>query len=438
MIAYLKNWAQSKMYNAAKYVSSHPYDPRMIGVREVSVEPSSISCFSLSANNIKLIRTNHGIVYFREMTCRTPYRQYLSDLIDDYLFLLHNERIVDNFAQSLPIEIRFSAEVRLSFENYVNSCRRHGGFYQRFGRMKDKLNSVGYSVWNPQTTLTRELLAHFGFEDIPDETEQIFPDFVAFACSGIEQYERSAAVGLYGMDSYCACRTLATKVMAEALGLERLIAEAEVVQLCAGEKRMYGVLCRRCPGTRAKDALWAPSPSLQRDLADMQLLDALCYQKDHWINNYNVEELDGRAVAAKAFDNDNVWTFFPAFSVSFASGFGGAPLLRADGQIRLPHISAETAERIRRCDVEKLMDKMSLYLNWLQLVALRFRIWALRRAIERTAAVRADFLLDDSGWNEETLRKELSGECGNTYTFMYATTRDCCRNNAMESDVTND
>lgn len=422
----LKQALKKAYFRFVEWVSSCAYDPRKADVRELCVPPTALSCFSLSANNIKLVKTEKGIAYFREMVCRLPLQEHLRYLIDDYFLLLHNEKIVDNFSQEIPIEIDFPAEVKTAFEAYVRRCQQKPDFYRDFATLADVVRRAGYSMWREGSQLTTEMLAQCGFPDCPEEVRRVFPDFVSFMVSGIEQHARSSHVKPGGMDTFNACRTVATKIVAEALGLGHLIPDAEVVLLQAGKAHMYGVLCSRCPGMRAKDAPWEPSPALQRDLADLQVLDALCYQNDHWVNNYNVEECGGLAVHAMAFDNDNMWAFFPSRRISFGSTCGGAALLLKNGQLRLPHLSAETAQRVLSCDAAALCGRVKPYLNALQRIALRCRLRALQRALRRTLAARADFLLSDDEWTDRTLQEELSGSRGRTYTYLYATTRDCC------------
>lgn len=429
MMRPLQLWARSVFIALAERVAFQPYDPRCHAVRELCVQPSALSCFSLSANNIKLVQTEEGLLYFREIICRAPLPEFLSYLLDDYLLLLNNERILDNFTQKVPIEIHFSAEVKVEFSAYVARCRQNPDFYRRLSRSREVLQRAGYSMWRSGTRLTPELLANCGFPNCPESLMHVFPDFFSFLTNGIEQYSRSAMAGPGGMDVFNACRTLATKEVADALGVGHLIPQTEVVLLRAGAALMYGVLCNRCPGMRAKDAPWEPSPSLQRDLADLQVLDALCCQPDHWVNNYNVEECSGRAVRAMAFDNDNMWAFFPTCRISFVSVCGGSPLLDKSGRIRLPHLSAETAQCVLACDVADLCSRLKPYLNALQRFALRIRLYRLQRALRRTIAARADFLLADDEWTEQTLQEELSGAYGCTYTCLYATTRDCCTEN---------
>lgn len=426
MMRKLKCRVQKCFFGIAERIAFQAYDPRCHAVRELHVPPTALGCFSLSANNIKLVHTEQGVAYFREMICRTPLPAYLSSLIEDYLLLLHNGGQVDNFAQEIPIEIQFPGEIVEMFEAYMRLCQQKTDFYARLSRMNEIVERSGYSIWHPETRLTTEMLTECGLTDFPETLLRVFPHFITFIKSGLEQYRRSSLAGFGGMDAFNACRSLATKIVADALGLGRLIPSTEVVQVCASDKRMFGVLCARCLGMRAKDAPWEPAPSLQRDLADMQVLDALCYHNDHWVNNYNVYERDGVAVGAMAFDNDNLWAFFPTWRISFASAGGGSPLLSKNGLIRLPHLSAETARRVATCDAQVLSRLLSPYLNRWQRVALRMRLRALQRALRRTEAARPDFLLADEEWTAQTLQQELCGECGHTYTYLYATTRDCC------------
>lgn len=426
MIQRVKQEIRKCLRSLYERIAFQHYDPRRYAVRELCVPASAISCFSLSSNNIKFVQTSKGGAYFREIICRSPLPEYMRYLVEDYLMLLRNERVFDNFAQEAPIEISFTEDTRLAFAAYVRVCSCRPGFYRKLGDLFDIVTREGYSMWNPASRLTPEMLAEFGFSDCPADAMRVFPDFVAFIGNGIKQYRRSALAGAGGMDSFNACRCVATKVVADALGLGRLIPETEVVLLSVGERKMYGVLSSCCPGKRAKDALWRPSPTLQRNLADLQLLDVLCYQSDHWVNNYNVSEHEGRASGVMAFDNDNLWTFGPFPGISFISTYGGDPILASDGLLRLPHLSSETAQRILKCDAAALIRTLKPYLNGLQCWALRCRLRALQRAIRRTAKARQDFLLDDDAWNEVYLQLECSGAFGRTYTYLYATTRDSC------------
>lgn len=81
-----------------------------------------------------------------------------------------------------------------------------------------------------------------------------------------------------------------------------------------------------------------------------------------------------------------------SISAKRIGGFASAGLL---------HLLAETARRVAECDTCALCRQLEPYRNFMQRMALRFRIDVLRRALRRTIAARADFLTPDESRTEQ-------------------------------------
>ena len=143
------------------------------------------------------------------------------------------------------------------------------------------------------------------------------------------------------------------------------------------------------------------------------MLDAVCGQRDHGPNNYNVL-CDGGRYSVCAFDNDEDRAFFPSPGVG-AGLSGCAPLVDAHGRIRRPHMDRDMAEAMAHIRPARLKKQLRPYLNGLQIAALLLRLRALNRAIAATQKDNDRFLLRTDQWDADSLAGEIGGRWGQTY-----------------------
>lgn len=204
------------------------------------------------------------------------------------------------------------------------------------------------------------------------------------------------------------------QIVAEELGLSYIITPSEWCNLeVEGGKSFFGLLSNSAPGERMSDCSVPPSGALQRELINLNVLDAICFQNDHGPNNYNIYKENGEFKVC-AFDNDNPSTFFPIFSVS-ASLAGCSPLINKKGIVNRPFFDKDLAERIRTLDIGALQKRLKPYLNQIQIISLKARIKKLQKAVKKTSEVNQSFLIEHSKWNERTVSLELKGKYGETY-----------------------
>ena len=102
------------------------------------------------------------------------------------------------------------------------------------------------------------------------------------------------------------------------------------------------------------------SPGFQRDTLIMNMLDVLCFQKDHRPNNYFcVLDGLGRVSGLFVFDNDCPSTFFPSPSIRFQSYVKCSPFVTREGYINRPFLDKATAGCFMGLCEEQLNEALS-------------------------------------------------------------------------------
>lgn len=381
---------------------------------------SEISFFSLSSNTIKIFDHCGEIVFFRECRKHEPLKVYLQKKIEDFYYVAEQGSEKVNFLQNIPIEIKYSHDEVNLFREYIERCSVDNAFFEKLRRLNFFLKECNFNIWNGNKIVPPKVLDSLGFLELPKEMAEIFAYFITFVKSAIENYNFHSFVKYGQYETFAASRSLATYQLAKFLGLERLITPAKFVKLVVDGNSFFGVLCSKAPGVRAFDSDYGITPSFHRELTNLKVLDALCLQPDHWVNNYNVTvDENGNAVSVCAFDNDNNWTFMPFHRPSFYSQCSGAPLVEKNGLINLSHLDKDVAERILNVNYEDLQNTMSRYLNYFQLKALLYRFKLLQSSIKKSIKVRPNFLIDAKCWSLDCAKQELDGIFGKTSIWQY-------------------
>ena len=389
---------------------------------ELTIEKnkSEISYFPLSANTIKIFDYCGEKVFFRECRKHESIDVYLKKSFDEFYLAAEQGMTRENFLQDIPVQTFYSHDAVESFRRYVEKCSGKKDFFERIKNIKFYLKKCQFNIWAKSKIIPPEIMYALGFSELPEGMVDIFAYFITFIKSAVVNYYFHDFCKNGQYESYFANKSLATYHLAKLMRLERLVVPTKFVKLIDGNEASYGVLCVKAPGIRAFDCSFEMTPSLHRELSNLKVLDALCMQPDHWVNNYNVVLDDnGRAVSVCAFDNDNNWCFMPFGHPTFYSKCGGDPLFDRNGLFRLPHLDKETANRILQVHSEDLNNVMSHYLNIFQLKALHCRLRFLQKAIRKTCRVRSDFLVDAENWSANFIDSELQGAYGRTYAWQY-------------------
>lgn len=222
------------------------------------------------------------------------------------------------------------------------------------------------------------------------------------------------------LETFSAARALAVKELAKLLGTDDLIVKCDYVKIKLFGKEKYGIISEEAIG----DSLISLPPRqrarnitvhLLRSLTRLNLMDAISRDNDHRIGNYTVvTDESGRYLSVLSFDNDSPDAFGLSANLTLANLIGCSGFIDKQGYVNRAHLDktmAETVMNMEKADLAPLKP----YLNDIQLYFLWKRITKLKRAIDKTAKKRNDFLVDPDGWSTEHMKRDLSQKYKKTY-----------------------
>lgn len=215
-------------------------------------------------------------------------------------------------------------------------------------------------------------------------------------------------------------RNVATSRLANALGIGDVVVQSELATLQgSGESPMSGILMQKAPGKSALDALDEDygeealdtanprtifrklqstvsdvrrlfSPQFLHTLTNLQVLDALAGQEDRHTGNYFVERTSsGQLGAVHGIDNemafglDTFHTLVEGSPEPDRMGNFGFNFLTSDGEIRLPYMDKQLADRIMALTPQDLQLLLGDVLEKPYLDALCTRVREAQAAIAR-------------------------------------------------------
>ena len=386
----------------------------------VEKKQSEISYFSLSSNSIKILDYNGKKCFFRECRKHERFKEYLQKVFNEFYKAAVCSSSLVNFEQRIPIKTQFPLEDVSNFREYVEVCSRKPVFWEKVKHVKFYLKKINFNIWTGNISVPTEILEQIGFSQCPESMRDILVYFLCFISTTVENYFFFDFIALGDYETFAACRSVATYKLAQKLGVGRLVSPAKIVRLVVDGEDYYGVLCPQAGGKRAFDCDCEITPSLHRELINLNILDAICLQPDHWVNNYNViMDPKGFALSVCAFDNDCNWTFFPWWSPSFKSICDGASIIDENGRINLSYVDACFAENLLNMDVCALIQDLKPFLNRLQLWALKKRLKKIQSLIRDECRRNGSFFVSEDDWNLFMAEDELLGNRGRTYLMQY-------------------
>lgn len=241
-----------------------------------------------------------------------------------------------------------------------------------------------------------------------------------------EQYNQKILDILkYITQSFNASKSLATKRIADLLGIGYLIPEIELVKLVFPDgNEKIGTLMSAVNGIAPKKMLYAEkqkiTPKFQRDCNSLNVLDAICHERDHRPGNYFVRlNSNGEVDSLEAFDNDAPMTFSLTGNINLVTYWGSSPLLLSDGALNLVHVDKKLAQKILKLKDEEIVNSLKLILSKIQVWFVCKRIHKMQKAIKHTMQKSADFFISDTEWNEKTIKEELSSDTINSYLKIF-------------------
>lgn len=343
-------------------------------------------------------------LYFRECQKHLPRREHLNVAIEDYCKNItgyHDKKYLLN-------TISKDLNEKSNYKKYINNIP------QLFDTDLMSILSGEYHDY-----------AYVGlpsFTEIDDHKE--FLRFLQYSCCILSIYLSNSYVRYGHLENSNANKQMSTYIVSRLLGLDSLIPKVEVCELNIGGKVRIGTLMEKAEGenvayTLPEDRKKIAKKTFLKDLTNLEYLDALCYQLDHRLDNYNVVyDEEHRATSVVAFDNDASRTFFPFPSMPKQT-YAGASCVVKNGAVNRPYMDKKLSQHIFNISEADLNKELEYYLTKFQRKALWKRISILRKAIEKSRSLNPDFEVGEEHWEDVDDSNELNEKYGKTYYNLY-------------------
>ena len=347
----------------------------------------------ITTSNI-VYKVKDGAWYFRECRPHLSQKNYVEEIVADF--------------EDIVIHDNFKPEIN----------RRK--FFQ-MGNMASKSSNV-YSFFERGNASILGIRIPYGSK------ENVLRSFVNYAWSEVYAYQLNRGCRLNFPQVYNAVREICFYQMACLLNVDRLVPKTYFVALRNKEKLKIGTRMDGASGIPFLKIMNNPrtelfQPLLQRELLDLQLLDVLCFEKDHRPDNYNVIfDSNGKVYTISVFDNDSPLSFFVSSKVSFETYEGCSPFITRDGSINRPFLDADVCDALFNLTYENVHSVFSQYLSEVQIKCLYKRIRRMQFAIEKGIREGTCRLLSSNEWDNNTVEKELGGDYGLTYLGLFSGT----------------
>lgn len=379
-----------KTFLAPKSFSKYPSDARKIFCRK-----EEMALLKNTSNNVFVINKGEEKLYFRECKKHKEIHEYVKDEIDFYYSWICEDVFGDKefIEKALSEESNFKKFVNMGMTNdkysgAYNFCMGNGGEY------------IGIKCDTP-------------------EREKRLIDFVQFIWGDLFSYVLNSGIKKDCCQIYNAVRSIAAYRASEFFE-EKLVPKTEFAVIETEDSvQLFGTVMEEAPGTCFENADFelrksVCSPNLQKELIKLNLLDAICLEKDHRPGNYNVETEDGKAVSVFAFDNDSPKSFGIG-GISFGTYIGCSPFFK-NNSVNRPFVDKKFAKKIISADEKEICRNLEDVLNVFQRYSLECRIRKIKKILSDLPEEK--FISDDQ-WNKETMEEELSGKYGETYLSKF-------------------
>ncbi len=230
-----------------------------------------------------------------------------------------------------------------------------------------------------------------GFPSLRDQgVDRWFQDFAYFLRGELLTYNLNKKLNTGNLQTMNANLQIATEIMADILGCKRLIPHVELYRIVLYDKEYYCTIMDEAEGYLPVGAKGTDRKKITRkfirDMLDLEILDAICYQTDHKMGNYFVTDgSDGYIDGLRAFDNDSAFTFFPFMGLPHSNVKNpDYEAIVKHGRYNRKLFDPEIMKRIRRVKYVELKDRLKAYLTIPQIISIYRRICVIRNAFGRS------------------------------------------------------
>lgn len=263
-----------------------------------------------------------------------------------------------------------------------------------------------------------------GFECFKNhDNNDDFISFIQYFSCVLISHMTNAYLKVGKHQNFNANKQLATYKLAGLFGIEDMIPAVWFSKFEEDGKVKVGTLMEKAQGTPPsdilpKDRLNYSKETFLKDITNLDYFDALCYQLDHRLDNYYVTQNENGVIDhVVAFDNDAARTFFVNFNMPSKTYADASCVLNRDGTVNRPYIDKQFADKIIGLTRKSVKESVGKYLSLAQLCCLNQRIKKLKKAINKTAKQRTDFIV--TNWENVSAETMASSQWGKTYFNLY-------------------
>lgn len=392
---------QSVLYFSSYFLSNSRTQP----MPEYSVQctGSEVKYYANTPNTIIYFKKDGYEGFFRECRKHTSKREYLDELLDEYCrYVFVNEHSIE--CRQI---LREKLSNRSSFRKFF-SMGAGTASYTAITRFRKKRDASIIGINKP----------------FPEWFGDQLLMLVQFAWGALEEYKYNAFLKVGEYHTYNSNRTYGTKLVADMVGASQLVPTTQYARMILDGVEKYGVVVGVAAGYSPKEAVKEHglnniSPEFQRQSLILNVLDAICYQKDHRPGNYFVTVKDGTAIGISAFDNDCPTTFMCSANIGFCTYSGCSPIVNSKGMINRPYLDKKTTLAICSLDKEIIKRHLKGSVSRTELFYLIKRVEKLKYAIQQSLDKGTLKLIDQTEWNSDTINEELNGNFGETYMKLF-------------------
>ncbi|MBR0151647.1 MAG: hypothetical protein IJP89_09830 [Synergistaceae bacterium] len=242
-------------------------------------------------------------------------------------------------------------------------------------------------------------------------------NFARFATFPIHDYQINAYLKEGQYHTYFSGRTKAYEAVAELVGVSWIVPKSRYICLNYGEKSRVGISIDVADGVPTDSlADIRITPSFQRELSILNMLDVICFQRDHKPDSYFVKtDKYGAVCGLSAFDNDEPGAFIAVPTIRFTGYDSQSPFVDRAGHINRPYLDSDISLHIMSITPEDLHNALSPYISGIEVMMCAVRLKRLTKAVKKSVEAGTTKLLGYDEWTYETIAKELNGKYGMTY-----------------------
>lgn len=364
---------------------------------------SQVKFYADTPNTIIYFKTDTEEGFFRECRLHSDARSYLRSLLEDYCKYVFDNEYSSECLRYLQEDLSDISSFRKFFNMGAGTAS-----YSRISEFR-RTNDPAY------IGIRRQGRPGWYYDQLLK--------LVQFAWGPLDEYRYcKTRRGIY--QTFSSIKTKGTYVIDSFFGVG-VVPDSNYIILNLDGKERIGICVSVAKGedpTKYNLEKNRIKPQLQRRLSQLNLLDVICYQKDHRPGNYFIiSDIEGGFNDISVFDNDCPTTFLPSLEISFQTYCGCSPIVKK-GQINRPYFDYDLANQIIKCDLNRLNNYlrpfMPAVLRWFTII----RIELLRRVLKKAVKTKKSILLKQDEWTLETIEEEVSGKYGRTYLSVLINT----------------